>query len=358
MLQQSNNLIIQQSSNPILFMNTPEYMKDEESSKEKSSFPLVPALLLIIIVMLAVLLTVNLLPEESNGANSWTAKQQRALAVKLKTAGLENEAVQAFNKYLDNFDISNDERAQLFYTIGKIHFDNQNFEDALKAFYSIEIIKPGSSQNSEAGRYIVTSLEKLGKSLDAKYELNRVTALENKPAPSGGRGVLVAKVGDDEIFMGDLIDEIQKFPPQQQKMFDKPEEEINLLEQMISRILLVEKARVLGFDKSEEVKNQLNEIEKSLLVQKVITSELEERVKIKPDDIKLFYETHPEFFKDSQGTNAVAAKVLPFAEVKDRAEQIYRSQKEQEAVKEFMNELISLDRVQVFSDRIKNKESK
>jgi len=121
MLQQSNNLIIQQSSNPILFMNTPEYMKDEESSKEKSSFPLVPALLLIIIVMLAVLLTVNLLPEESNGANSWTAKQQRALAVKLKTAGLENEAVQAFNKYLDNFDISNDERAQLFYTIGKIH---------------------------------------------------------------------------------------------------------------------------------------------------------------------------------------------------------------------------------------------
>ena len=298
-------------------MKTPEYIKEDTSSKEKGNFPLVPVLLILVIVMPAALLTLNFLPEEKGGANAWTAKHQRALAVKLKTAGLDKQAVQEFNKYLDNFDISNDERAQLYYTIGKIYFDNKNYEEALKAFYSIEIINPGANKNSEAGRYIVTSLEKLGKSLDAKYELERVTSLKDKPSEKVGRGVVVAKVGDEEIFMGDLNDEIQKLPAPHQEMFDKPEEKVKLLEQIISRKLLVEKAKILGLDKSEDLKKQLEEIEKSLLAQKVIESELKERIKVEPADVKKFYEAHPEFFKDNSATNAAEAKVLPFEEVKD-----------------------------------------
>ena len=65
--------------------------------------------------------------------------------------------------------------------IGALHMDAARYEDALAAFYQVELADAAAPQRDQAARQIVTCLERLGRARDARYALDQETAL-HKPA--------------------------------------------------------------------------------------------------------------------------------------------------------------------------------
>ncbi len=438
-------------------MDAPEYMKTEHRRTGRgmqSPAILLFATLLVILIIMTIANTVAIFSlKRGNGGSAhaaeWTAERQRALAVKLNTEGLKDSAVQAFEKYLESYDVPGSERARISYTLGKIRFEQRKYEDALGYFYCVEIADQASPLRNDTARNIVACLDRLGRGIDAKYALDRHTALRKEDKKPGKRGTVVAKIGNEEITLGDLNDAIQKLPPAQQKQFEQPDMKREFLRQLISRRLLAEKGRARGLDRTPAVAEPVGELEESLLVQKVVEDELKQRVSIDAGDVKLFYEAHPELFskpervrlscllfddaaeaekqlsrlaagasnkvtfaelkeiaatngalveawanrsgfvqglgtepalvaqalqrKSGTLTNAVkvskgyalvrvdeyhAPRLKDFARVREDVERLYRAQKEQKAMQDLMQEIIAVDRVQIFGDRLTNAKGK
>ena len=305
-------------------MSVPEYLKptlpETFTAEMRAWRRVVLALLAALFVMLGAVLALLVAwhgPRAAAGsAHSWTAQQQRALATKLRTEGLQDEAVAAFEKYLDTFDPAPDERASIYYTLGKTRVEQGRFAEALACFYRVEIADPRSALVKEAGAEIVTCLERLGRGVDAKYALDRQTALHPEAVQQPGRGAVVATIGKDEISVGDVNDELQQLPAQMQKQFERVERKSEFLRQMIAQRLLADKARMLGYDRDAALRRQVAAFERELLVQRVMQTEIAKRVKIDPSDVATYFQANKERYLQPEGarvacvvfTNAAAAQ--------------------------------------------------
>ncbi|MBR5946242.1 hypothetical protein IKZ80_04070, partial [bacterium] len=61
---------------------------------------------------------------------NWTAEQQRALAITLRTKGLDLQAAKELQKYLSDFPVPVKERPGVCVTIGNIYYDKLDFANA------------------------------------------------------------------------------------------------------------------------------------------------------------------------------------------------------------------------------------
>jgi tetratricopeptide (TPR) repeat protein len=431
-------------------MSQPEYMRYDFAGQAVRPLRrlVTAAILLGVINLVAVGLIVALLfaghdAVPTGAAHGWTPEQQRALAARLRTDGLRRPAIEAFATYFALPALTPSERANAAYSAGALCFEDARFDAALDWFYRVELADRESPLRDQANAYIVQCLERLGRTLDAQYALDRSTTLDRDSRTNDSREVVVARVGDDTVTRAELHAAIQELPPAQQRDFTSRKGRREFLDQMIVRRLLLEKGLQRGVASQPEIAQAVRGFEENAIVATVMDSELAQRVHADPDDVRLYYDAHRDRYTeparaaltcllyDSEDkaraaltnllatvsnttlfaelrkeadtrkavvageatatgfvtglgneprlatpalaadvgllTNTIAtarghavvrvdrripAAARPFEEVRAAVERAYRSEKEQQVMQLFVQELLSAARVQVFDDRL------
>lgn len=111
-------------------------------------------------------------------AENWTAEQQRALAVNLRTKGLDLQAAKELQKYLSDYPIPAKERPGVCVTIGNIYYDKLDFANAVAYYYRAEALDPTFANDRDVPKRVVDSLTKLGRQKEASAARKRYTALD------------------------------------------------------------------------------------------------------------------------------------------------------------------------------------
>ncbi len=248
----------------------------------------------IILAMFGILLYFQLVPEIGQRAPVRDSEKQREYANKLKAEGLVEESIEAYKGYLASADIEPRVQANIYYLMGQMSEEAGKYEKALAYFYKAEIVDPRAGERQELGEHVVACLEKLNRGLDAQRALDKHTAVEEKEV----QGKVLARIGNEKITEVQLNKELQRLPVWLQEEYAKPEKKMELLKQYLVQELLARKAKRLGFDKDPEVRKQLEEVKKQILVAKVVEQELEKKGKISDKDLELYYRANKEKYKE------------------------------------------------------------
>lgn len=111
-------------------------------------------------------------------AGNWTAEQQRALAINLRTKGLDLQAAKELQKYLSDYPVPAKERPGVCVTIGNIYYDKLDFANAVAYYYRAEALDPTFANDRDVPKRVVDSLTKLGRQKEAAAARKRYTALD------------------------------------------------------------------------------------------------------------------------------------------------------------------------------------
>ncbi len=114
-----------------------------------------------------------------------------------------------------------------------------------------------------------------------------------------GGGEVVATYAGKKLTLDQFGAEVEKLPPQIKPLLSAPDRRKQFLENFILSQLLIEEAKKKGLDKDEEIKNQIEEMRKRLLLQKVF-QDLQQSVAISDAEVKEYWEKHPEEFSTAQ----------------------------------------------------------
>jgi len=343
-------------------MKVPEYMREKEkrAGGMEGTHVILGLVIGLCVINVAVLVggwqVVRSERREGREGRGWSAWQERTWAAKLLAEGLREQAVEAFERYIARGEVSSSEVANVSYMMGKAMMEEGRYEDALGYFYRAEVADGGSKAAAEARRAVVVCLERLGRMVDARYALDRETALQRGGATQEVRGVVVAKVGDEEITMGEINDYIQRMPAGRQKEMDTAGGREEVLRQIVMERLLYKRGQMAGIDRSAEVKKRVAEIERQMIVERVMKEEIERRVKVTDEEVRKYYEGNKgRFGKVEGGTNGVV-EVPRFEVVRGEVERAYRAEKEREAVEQMVEEMMKAYRVEIYAERLGGRE--
>lgn len=232
----------------------------------------------------------------------------REVASRLQAAGLLTEAVTNYERFLDAAGGAGEAKASVAFSLGGLYESMGQNEKSLSWYYMVEVFDSASRHRSEASKQIVALLEKLGKVAASKRELKKATSLEDAGDPAKGSLVL-AKVGDKTIYLHDLDETIDQLPPQMKETFKSKEEKINLLKKLVADEVLSQKAVRLGLDQKPEFTGKFNQIKKQLLVEKILESELKDKLKTDDSDMANYFEANRAKYAKKESAQVSMIKV-------------------------------------------------
>jgi len=225
-----------------------------------------------------------------SSAQSWTPENQRELANKLKSAGLPRQAAQEYEQYLHSARLEPKQLAGLCYSIGKMCMEAGDYEKALAWLYRVELIDPKTSLKAELGSSIINCLERTGRHSAAEYALAKRSSAEGDATRSSG--TVVADIGSDKVYLEDVNEAFDSLPDWMRKQFEGGKSKAEFAKKYIADELLYRKALKMELDKDAGVRKQLRMAQRELMVNRVLESELKDKLKVEEDDLKNFYEAH------------------------------------------------------------------
>lgn len=172
----------------------------------------------------------------------------------------------------------------------------KDYENALAYYYRSKFYEPKGDLLKQINKKIVSCLEKLERSLDAKNELDNA-ALYSEEREQNDNSSIVAKIDDKIITMQDLNSEIEKLPMSMQSEYSSPDKKLELLNQLVSNELFYRAAQRIGLDKDKEVIAKTFEIKQSIMAQKYLINQMKDKLKLEPEDVKLYYDANKERYK-------------------------------------------------------------
>lgn len=285
------------------------------------------------------------------------AEKQRALANELFNRELYPHAIEAYKRYLDNYSVSDEIRANVLFTIGTIYFERiRDYENALAAFITAKNLYPDSPIIGEVNKRIIASLERLDRSLDAQQALSEAARLDESQVDKKRPGEVVARIGEREITQGDLDFEIRRtlrrLPPEMRPGEFTKEQKLHMLRQHLTIELLFNTARRMGLEKEKEVIEETFEAKKMIMASLLQQREIENKVTVTDADIKLYYTEHMDEFaeKDEKGT-IIRRKTLE--EAWNEAAAKVHEKKAQQALDDLIERAMKAENVQIFQEKIK-----
>ncbi len=125
---------------------------------------------------------------------------------------------------------------------------------------------------------------------------------EGTKESSGGQ--VLAKINNTEITLSDFNERLKEYPSVAHGGTLDLETKKGFLDNLIVRELLYQESLRTGLDKEKETAAILEEMKKRILVEKLFKKELEEKIKITEEEIKKYYDEHPEEAKAPFETRA------------------------------------------------------
>lgn len=225
----------------------------------------------------------------------WTHQDQRTLAARLKSVGLADQAISAYERCAENPNLERPRLATLAYSLGKMHLEQGHYEQALTWLYRVEIADPDFSDKTGLSSAIVTCLERAGKHSAADYALDRRSRGTAAPPPEDSP--VVARINEEPIYRSDIIAALDRLPPWLRGQFETDGQKEEFLKKYVADELLSRKARKLGYDRDPAVRRQLARIERELLANRVMTEEIQDTVSVTEQDVRAFFQANPDRYR-------------------------------------------------------------
>ncbi|MBN2414999.1 hypothetical protein JXO52_04120 [bacterium] len=301
----------------------------------------------------AVLLTALLVRCGGQNKPAVAGDKVREYANALYNRELYTAAVTEYQRYLDLYDVDDNERGNINFIIGNVYFDRLNdYENALARYMKVKYLYPDSPVMDEVNKRIVACLERLQRTADAKQALDEATAFDPAEVQQSRPGEVVAEVGGRKITSGDLAYRIGRLPEYVRSSLDTREAKLEFLQQIIAADLFYEAAKRQGLDRDKEVTAGFFEAKKSLMVQKYLEDQIASRIDISPDDVRLYYDAHKDRYTEKDDKGAVVRQI-PFSEAAQQAAQDLAAEKQQRLYGELITRMIQTEDVKIYDDRIK-----
>jgi tetratricopeptide (TPR) repeat protein len=288
--------------------------------------------------LIMVIMVYASLPEQPNDG---IVSAARKLAGELADNNLPEAAIEEYQKILDRASLSDSERGSINYLMGQLYFEDiGDYEKAAAHYVRARSLDEEGSYTTEAGKNLITCLEKMGRRLDARRELDQQVSAE--PETTSNPGKLVARVGSYDITVADFNAAIQALPPEIQQRLSSREEKRKFLDQVIGRELIYHAAVREGMDRDSRIQKDLKELEKEYLVQSYTQTKIAPTVKPDSAELMLYFEANKETYGDQT-----------FDKVGDQVRQDYMSYIGQKAINEYISILLEAEPVQVFEENLK-----
>lgn len=132
-------------------------------------------------------------------------------------------------------------------------------------------------------------------------------ACQGTPGSSTGskqEGQVLAEVNDKKITTGDFNREVKNLPEYLRAMASTPQGRREMLDTMVIRELILQKASKDGLDKGPEIEEKLQELKKRLIVESFLKKKVETDAQISEADLKKFYDQNLEKFKAGEQIRA------------------------------------------------------
>jgi len=266
--------------------------------------------------------------------------QQQDFASELVDNKLYSQAVAEYDKLLDLGKLDKKKQANINYIVGNIYLNYLNdYENAAARFVKAKFLNPESELKDKINRNLVICFERMGRSLEAQKQLERSTELDQGKTKKEG-GVVVARIGEREITMTGLENEIEKLPPSVQTQFKDKKGKLQFLQQYVGRELLYDTALRRGFDQDKDVLEGAFQMKKELMINKLLVEEIPQNVEIGESEIKLYYDAHKEDFEDKE-----------LNEVKSQIEFELKREKQQEAYNKLVQKMTEAEEVKIYDDQ-------
>jgi TolA-binding protein len=295
-----------------------------------------------------------LLSCQSTSKPSIPADKKREMANILYNQQLYTQAVAEYTEYLRNYDLKENEQANISYMIANIYFDRlQDYENALAYYLRVKYLYPESNLQAEVNRKVVECLERLKRSGEAQQVVRQSAALDESQKPASKPGEVVARIGTREITTGDLQYELNRLPGYLREQLKSKDQKIEFLRNYIVQELLYDSAKRKGLDKDKEVREGILMAEKSLMAQKLLQQEIE--ADVKPEnysnaDVELYYKANKEKYAEKNEKGNVK-KIPPFSDVKEKVAQDFLQEKQQEAYQKLIERLMKAENVQIYENK-------
>ena len=266
---------------------------------------------------------------------------RKNLAGELRDNKLYTAAIAEYQKILDDENISVAEQANINYLIARIYFEDlQEYEPAAAYYLRAKILNPEATFAGEASRNLVTSLEKMGRMIDAKRQLDALTEIDDTPKTKGD--VAVARIGGVPVWLSEVEERIQQLPTEAQKKFRNTEAKREFARQYVGTELLYRAAIRENMEEDAEVKKRERLIHKNLLVEKYLLEKVIPDIKIDTLDVKNFYKASKDRYDGK-----------PYDSVKAQVFLDYQTEKTQAAYSEFISKLAAVEKVEFLDQNIK-----
>ena len=262
-------------------------------------------------------------------------------------------AIREYEEYLEQYEVGDQKRANIYYTIANIYFERlYDYNKALEYYYRVKFLYPESPLQGEIGKRIVNCLERLERSQDAERILQKETALKPDQVEERRPGAVIARIGDQQITQGDLDFEISLLPPYLQGQLKNKAQKIEYLQQYIAEQLLYDSAKRQGLENDKEIIEGAFRAKKKLMAQRILNERLMEKVDIQQADVELYYKANKEKYaeKDENG-NIVHQK--SFQEVAQQVAQDLVFERQGKAYRELIGQLMQAENVEIYEQQIR-----
>jgi len=281
--------------------------------------------------------------------------EEREYANTLRTRELYPGAVAAYDKILNNYGVDRKTRGNISFIIGDIYREKlRDYENALVYYLKTRQLLPEDSAPQSLNSHIVSCLEHLERSLDARHVLEAaVLSGHESETDQTGRpdeeDPVIARIAKREVRRSELNHAIQQLPPSMQADFTARDKKVAFLRQYLAGELLYNAAKRKGYENDEAIRSQLTELEKMLVRQKYIQEEIDARLSISEADLKLYFLEHQDDFKIQEGEQA---RIPEFEEAADRVEQAVRREKEKGIYEGLLQRLMKAEKLEIYEERL------
>jgi hypothetical protein len=333
--------------------------QDKKVSRSPSKF--LYGLMVVVLILLLANMTILLLSQrdgkDTTKVTLLPSDKQKQIALKLEKQGLNAASADAWKEYLTTSAINAEETARIWYRIGKLYMQENQYDTALAAFYRSESFGKPDDISTEIARLIQECLESMGRFAALRYELTDRTSsssMEGDTTTGGSGDTVVAEIGPEKIMKSDLDRRIEYLIETQISQFagyltedqiNKQKEELLrqystdrqrklFLNQYIGEELLYREAVKQGLMDSPELKSQLKDMERSFSASKLMENTYFREIKITQVDLETYFEANKEKYVEEEGS-----RQLTFDEARDRVALELRSLKEREVQEKLLERL-------------------
>lgn len=325
----------------------------EGRNVHRSGIEIILAVSLAVVLVLMVFLMSRRHSELSYMTGGLSADRLKALSLRFEDQKLSKAAARSWTEYIAVSRMGNEETARIWFRIGKLYQEANDYENALEAYYRSEALATLKDIEPEIAKRSAECLENLGKFTALDRALSERTAIAglSKSGEESDQNVL-AEIGTWKITRSD-IDLIMEAEVDariarmgggltgEEKLAEKKRllEELRMqsgrdrfLQQFVAEELLYRYAREEKLDEDAEIRAMVRNLERKALAQAVIDREIAKLLSITPDEIRAYYEGHKEEFKKDD-------KILPYKEAREEAAASLRLHKALEIQQQLLDRL-------------------